>query len=200
MFSKKDNYIYIDEHGRNENFAEWAKKMNKLCADRDLAIVYPSDTDMQLKEELNSYSKNFGELNDKKVLVYEQELGRGGIGEIVNLNLLGSWLVPIAIYIVATTGNGFFKEFGKDLYENTLKKIFNRKRNNNKYHIGSAMIQVNLDSSNLQYIFLNHHSERIKKEAYDNIVFHLTSINKELLKQGIARFIWDNENKKWELL
>lgn len=200
MLSQKNNFTYIDEHDRKEDYVEWTKKINQLSSDSDLAIVYSSNFETELKQELYKFGKEFSDQKNKKVIIYEQELGRGGVGESILLNLIDYSLIPVAIYIFASIGGGFFSEFGKDLYEKSLKNIFLQKRKYNKLYLGSAMIQVKLDNKVLQYYFLNHHTEIEKKESYDNIVFHLTSVDKSLLSQGLARFVWDRKNKNWELL
>jgi hypothetical protein len=161
----------------------------------DLAIVYPVDIDYEEKLRLYNFGKEVSKNN--KVLVYEQQLGRGCANSCAQLSLLGDYIVPI-VFVFKYLAIGFLGALGKNFYK-VFKEVVNKKRNSNKLYIGSAMIQVDLDNVIFQYIFLNHHNEIEKKEAYDNIVVHLSSFDKALLTNNFVRFIWDRKNKRWEI-
>lgn len=200
FFSRKNKLVYLTEDKRKEDCIQWIQKINKLCATSDLVIVYPSDITQELQGQLHQAASYFTDEKSKNVLLYKQELARGGLGESLQFNLVGSLITPIVIYILANISGGFLSEFGRDLYEKFLKNIFNQRRRENKLYFGSAMLQIKLDGTILQYYFLHHHTEIEKQEAYDSIIHHIISVSPELLKQDLARFVWDRKKQSWEVL
>lgn len=195
MITKKGNFIYINEDGRKEDCQKWNSKIEKLLLNKDVVFIYPNSLDVNLKQALYQFSIDMSQSNNKGVLVYEQELGRGGDACAINslLSVGIYFLAPIIINI----SYGFLQEFGKDIYDRSLKLIFRSSREDNKYYIGTLFLITKIDDYPLEYIYLNHHTELEKKEAYDAILYHMASIDKSLLRFDINRFVWDRTKKIW---
>ena len=205
MFSNKEEcLIYIQDRPFSDRgeYEKWLNSVNKKYENFDLAIeISGDDIDSDFKVELYDYCKELAQKEgSKKIIIHEQITGVGGFGDGIQplfTPLHVSWMLwPVVILL----GKGFIQGVGREIGGKIFKKLVKRKKDTVNKEIGSEMVSLPLDEKTFNYVFLKHHSEEEKQEAFENIIKHVTGFDKNQISQSVLMFVWDRKNKSWEIL
>ncbi|MEI6596796.1 MAG: hypothetical protein WCL13_01115 [bacterium] len=188
-----NKFTFISDHDTKEDYCEWAEKINTLEKEHDISIVYKSSLEVERKQEIIAFANQLSE--SKKVLIYEQELGLGGVGQVQLLTLIG--MATFSIFVVISYA--YFGEFGKDFYKVSLGKLFKKNRVS-KYDIGNLVLEIKFGNLRLNYIFFDYFEEKDSAEAFSKIANHIVQLDTKNISGDLGRFIYDRKEEKWMLM
>jgi len=184
----KKNYTYVYENSFNDDFS----KLDKLINKNDISIAFSNSIDVERKQGLIDFADS---LEDKKTLLLEASLGKGGAGQGIGLSLIN--LATYSIFI--TFSYSFLSELSKDIYKISLGKLFEQNQVN-KYNIGNVVVEISLDDIRLQYVFFDYFTKNDSIEAFDKITEHIISLDKKTINGRLGRFVYDRKKMKWMIM
>ena len=182
------NYTYVYENSFSDDFS----KLKNLMSDNDVSIAFSDALDYERKQGLIEFAET---LENKKILLVQSSLGKGGVGQSIPISLIS--LATYSIFIIFSTT--IITELTKDVYKKTLGKLFLPNKTN-KYNIGNIVIEVSTDNLTLQYIFFDYFTADDSIEAFIKINEHINGLDKKIIDGGFARFIFDRKDAGWKLM
>lgn len=190
------NVVHTTEHELKKGLDEssynvWTDKLREKEKDSQMTISYSAE-EPEVGKELFELASEIPLEN--KIFVYGECLEKGGGGEGILPTVSQFHTYCIVITISAIAAKVFLDEFLKDVYENTLHKLFESRKKSqlNK----TVALQMTVRNTSVTYLFESSLTTDECVVAIKAINEHLKSLGKmEDVKRKI--FVYLPSEKQW---